>query len=562
MAASRESIEVDVLFVGAGPASLSGAYHLARMLKEEGEGEHSAKVGPGELSIMVIEKGREVGAHGISGAVLNPRGLDELMPGWRDKDPPLPGVPVHEDSLCFLAGGGKWKLPVLPSFLNNHGNTVVSLSRFLRWLLPQVEGVGVDVFPEFPAVELLYQDGGVIGVRTGDKGVGKDGEPKANYEPGIDIRARVTILGEGPRGTLAKELIKREGLEEGKNPQSYSLGVKEVWEVPGTPLQPGDIIHTLLWPLEKDDFGGGFIYSMGDGLLSVGMVVGLGSRDPYMNVHARLQDFKTHPFISSILKGGQIVEYGAKTIPEGGYYAIPRPYADGVLLVGDSAGFLNSRALKGIHLAVKSGMLAAETAYEALKRNDSSAEVLKGYERRIQESWIRDELYPVRNFHQGFADGLWKGLMRMGVQMATGGRGFRDPFPSLPDFSRMEKVRDYYGGHWREREKRVYDNRFTFDKVTDVYYSGTRHEEDQPPHLRIADYDICNNRCIEEYGNPCESFCPANVYEMEEGEDGARRLNLNPANCVHCKTCDVMDPYQIITWVPPEGGGGPNHQRT
>jgi electron-transferring-flavoprotein dehydrogenase len=560
MTTERESIEVDVLFVGAGPACLSGAYHLAEILAKSKESGTDGPAG-GELSIMVIEKGREVGAHGISGAVLNPRALDELIPDWKNLDPPFSGAPVSDDNLYFLTQTGKFKLPYLPPFLANHGNYVISLSRFVRWLAPIVEEKGVDVFPEFPAVELLYENGTVVGVRTGDKGISKDGEQKSNYEQGIDILAKVTVLGEGTRGTLTKGLVKKSGLDSGKSPQTYTLGVKEVWEVPAGVLKPGEIIHTMLWPLGKYDFGGGFVYCLEENLVAVGMVVGLGNRDPYMNTHEKLQEFKTHPLISDILKSGQIVEYGAKTIPEGGYYAIPRPYAPGVLLAGDSASFLNSRALKGIHLAMKSGMLAAETIFDALTKDDFSAEALQKYETLVEGSWIKEELYPVRNFHQGFDDGLYRGLIRTGFQMISGGKGLTDPMPSEPDFSRVEKVKDYYGS-WREREVVKYDNTYTFDKLTNVYHSGTKHDEDQPAHLQIADFDICNNKCTKEYGNPCESFCPANVYEMEEEEGGGKHLKLNPTNCVHCKTCDVMDPYEIITWVPPEGGGGPNHQRT
>jgi electron-transferring-flavoprotein dehydrogenase len=552
METERESIEVDVLFVGAGPASLSGAYHLAKIVKE-GMGD--------EVSIMVIEKGREIGAHGVSGAVLNPRALDELIPDWREKEPHLPGIPVNDDNLFFLTKNGKFRLPILPSFLKNHGNYVISLSKYLRWLSPMVEEMGIDIFPEFPAVELLYRDDSVMGVRTGDKGIDKNGERKANYEPGIDILAKVTVLGEGPRGTLTKSLIKKMDLDRGKNPQNYSLGVKEIWEVPNNPLQAGDIVHTMLWPLGTDDFGGGFVYAMGDDLLGIGMVLGLGNSNPHNNTHAKLQEFKGHPYVSGLLKGGQVVEYGAKTIPEGGYYAIPRPYSSGVLVVGDSAGILNLRSLKGIHLAMKSGMLAAEIILEALTKSDFTEKTLMRYETLVEESWIKEELYPVRNFHQGFDDGFWKGMLRTGMQMVTGGRGLKDPMPAVPDFSTMMKVRDFFGGAWKEKEEIRYDNKITFDKLTDVYYSGTKHDEDQPAHLLIEDYDICNKRCVEEYGNPCESFCPTSVYEMEEEEGGGKHLKLNPTNCVHCKTCDIMDPYEIITWVPPEGGGGPNHQR-
>jgi electron-transferring-flavoprotein dehydrogenase len=554
MTAERESIEVDVLFVGAGPAGLSGAYHLASRLAE--------RDGGAETSIMVIDKGREVGAHGISGAVLNPRALDELIPDWRDRDPPLPGVPVREDRLYFLTERGKFRLPVLPPFLDNHGNLVISLSRFVRWLAPLVEAAGVDVFPEFPAVELLREGDRVIGVRTGDKGVGRDGEPKPNFEPGIDILAKVTVLAEGPRGTLTKVLVNELNLDRGRNPQSYALGVKEVWEAPKSPLRAGDVVHTLLWPLTSRDYGGGFIYALEEGLLCVGMVVGLGNPDPYMNTHEKLQQLKTHPFVSAMLREGRIVEYGAKTIPEGGFYAMPRLYAPGVLITGDSAGFLDSRALKGIHLAMKSGMLAAETIVAAMEADDYSDAALKRYGELFEASWAREELYRVRNFHQGFDDGLWRGILRTGIQMMTGGRGLEDPMPARPDHERVMKVVEFYGKRV-EREVVRYDNEVLFDKVTDVYHSGSKHEEDQPPHLLVTDTDICRTRCTEEFGNPCESFCPANVYEMEPDEEGdGRHLKLNATNCVHCKTCDIMDPYGIITWVPPEGGGGPSHQRT
>ncbi len=557
-----ERIEFDVLFVGAGPASLSGALHLAHLIRR-----HNEQVETGQLrerrldvSIAVIEKGREVGAHILSGAVLDPRALRELVPNFLEQGAPL-ATPVVEDQVWFLTKNRKIAIPIVPPPLRNHGHYVISLGQLVKWLAALVEQAGVDIFPEFPGAELLIEDGAVVGVRTGDRGVDRNGRPKGNYEPGVEIRAKVTVLGEGVRGSLAKVLIERFRLQEGKNPQVYSLGIKELWEVEPGRIAPGTVIHTLGYPLDARTFGGGFLYVGADGLVSVGLVVGLSYEDPCLDPHRLFQQFKQHPEIARILKGGTLVRYGAKALPEGGYYSIPRPYVSGALLIGDSAGFLNSQRLKGIHLAMKSGMLAAEAIYEAMRKDDFSERQLARYEELIRTSWVHEELYRVRNFHQAMERGLWSGLLQAGLQMLTGGRGWRDPLPAIAGHARMRKLVEYYGGRnagcppseWRP------DGVVSFDKLTDVYYSGTSHEEDQPCHLRIADFDICHTRCPIEYGNPCERFCPANVYEMVATPEGGKRLQINASNCVHCKTCDIMDPYQIITWVPPEGGGGPNY---
>ncbi|MBI4465586.1 MAG: electron transfer flavoprotein-ubiquinone oxidoreductase [Acidobacteria bacterium] len=560
----RESLEMDVLIVGAGPAGLATALHLAQLIEQ-----HNAEIDSGarqgqKLSteeIYLLEKGREVGAHLLSGAVLDPRGLRELVPDFDRPDSPnrprLP-TPVLHDAVYFLTERGQWKLPITPPFLRNHGNYVVSLNRLGKWLGQQVEATGVSVFTGFAGKELLYEDGRVVGVRTDDKGLSREGEPKSNFEPGYDLRAKVTVLAEGPRGSLTKELVARNGLDQGRNPQTYAVGVKELWEVQPGRIEPGTVFHTLGWPLTFDQYGGGWIYAMPEGMLSIGLVAGLDYSDPTFDPHEAFQKFKTHPFLRRILEGGKMLKYGAKTIPEGGWFCIPKLVTDGALLIGDSAGFLNSQRLKGIHLAMKSGMLAAETVLEALRKNDFSEAQLSDYTHRIEASWVREELWKVRNFHQAFENGILRGTFHAGLQMVTGGRGLYARYPSHPGHERLRKRSN--GSRPAEQPRLAFDGKLTFDKLTDVYNSATKHEEDQPCHLLIENTDICNERCTVEYGNPCQHFCPAAVYEMVEGKDGRRRIHLNPSNCVHCKTCDIMDPYQIITWVPPEGGGGPNYE--
>ncbi|HXH27494.1 MAG TPA: electron transfer flavoprotein-ubiquinone oxidoreductase, partial [Candidatus Polarisedimenticolia bacterium] len=407
--------------------------------------------------------------------------------------------------------------------------------------------------------EPLLEGQRVVGVRCGDRGLDRDGRQKPNYEPGIDIRAKVTVLCEGPRGTLTKVLADRLRLGEGRQPQVYAVGVKEVWECPRGSLTPGRVIHTMGFPLDRETFGGAFIYHMGEDLLDLGLVVGLDYRDPRLDPHALFQTFKTHPSIAPMLRGAKLVSYGAKAIPEGGIYAMPRPFADGCLIAGDAASMLNPMRLKGIHTAMKAGMLAAEIILEALEKDDAGSAVLAPYEERLRRSWVGRELWRVRNFHAGFRNGLIPGLVHAALQMATGGRGLIDPLPVEPGHARMRTLaRQFAGAPPAEGEVR-WDGTLTFDKLTDVFHSGTRHDEDQPAHLHVADTRICETRCAEEYGNPCRHFCPAAVYEMVPKEGGGRRLQINASNCVHCKTCDIMDPYQIITWVPPEGGGGPEY---
>jgi len=506
-------------------------------------------------SLMVIEKGREIGAHAFSGAVVDPRAFDELLEGFEGERPPYDG-PVTDDALYLLSENVTFRSPLTPPPLKNHENQVASLGRIVRWMGELCEKNGVDVFPEFPAVELLFEGDRVVGARIGDKGRDKEGRPKTNFEPGLDVQAKVTVLGEGPRGTLTLQAQRRLQLDAGRQPQIYAVGVKEVWQL-ARPVQPGVVYHTLGYPLGTRDFGGGFIYTFQENLIHVGFVVGLDYEDPTTDSHRLLQRFKAHPFVGNILEGGKPVSYGAKAIPEGGYYAMPRPYADGLLIVGDSAGFLNAQRLKGIHLAVKSGMLAAETILDSLIEGDSSAAVLQGYAKRFEASWARQELWKVRNFRQAFQRGLWRGFTHAALQFVTGGRGLFDPFPIQAGHALMKR----YAQRSPEMQapSPAVNQEPAIDKLTDVYYSDTAHEENQPCHLKVLDLDICINRCTYEYGNPCQHFCPAHVYEILK-LDGSNRLQLNFTNCVHCKTCDIMDPYQIIVWTPPEGGGGPNYK--
>jgi len=563
VAEEREMMELDVLFIGGGVACLSGALHLSNLLRE-----HNKKVeqeGKGkkldEFTIGLLEKGANIGSHCLSGAVMDPIALKELVPDFLQKGAPLEGA-VTKEEVCLLTRNGRVRSPITPPPLNNHGNYIVSLAKLTTWLGSLVEENGVDVFPGFAGTEILYDGDRVIGVRTGDKGIGPDGNKKSNFEPGIDLRAKVTVFGEGTRGSLAKELIKRLNLADGKNPQTYVAGVKEVWEVPKGRLEPGHVVHTMGYPL-KNTYGGGFIYGMKDNMVSVGLLTGLDSVDPFVDPHLGFQKFKLHPFVAEILNDGKLAQYGAKTAPVGGYFSIPKLAFDGGLLVGDSASLFISQKIKGIHVAMKSGILAAETVFDALLKDDFSEPQLKNYEASLYKSYVGKELYRVRNFHQAFQKGLWLGLIKAGFQYVLGGRILKGRLGTKPDYVHAKKVVDLYGTDSPSEEQKgliKFDGTRTFDKESDVYYSGTIHEEQQPPHLNIPDLTICHTVCREEYQNPCTRFCPATVYEMEIDEaTGKPTLKLNFSNCVHCKTCDIKDPYENIIWVPPEGGGGPKY---
>ena len=540
--------------MGGGPAGLSAALRLATLQQQETAGE--------PLSIAVLEKARDNGAHMLSGAVLDPSALNELIPDWKDRGAPLE-VSVEDDQIYFLTRNLKLRFPITPPPLRNHGNYVISLNRFVKWLTEQAEAAGVDVFTGFPGSEVLFEGDRVVGVRTGDRGIDRDGNRKTTFEPGVDIKAKVTIFADGVRGNLTKTLVRRFSLDDGCLPQVYAVGIKELWDVPSDRLRPGSVIHTMGYPLRTEEFGGGFIYALPDGRLSVGFVAGLDYRDPMFDPHDAFQRFKKHPLVARLLAGGEMVRYGAKALPEGGWHAIPRCHLSGGLIVGDAAGFLNSMRLKGIHLAMHSGMCAAESAFHAIRSGDVSQNGLARFETLVDSGPIRAELYPVRNVHQSFSHGLLAGLLYSGLSLVTGGWWFRDPMPAHAGHTRMARITDVGAGPSEAAADAVtVDRTLTFDKLTNVHYSGTRHDEDQPTHLLVQDTDICRTKCREEYRNPCTRFCPANVYEMIDTDDGSegKRLQINASNCVHCKTCDIMDPYQIIDWVPPEGGGGPQYE--
>jgi electron-transferring-flavoprotein dehydrogenase len=553
----RERLDADVLIIGAGPAGLACALHLSNLFDQH----NAAKKSPAlsAENIYVLEKAREIGAHQLSGAIMDPRALRELVPDF-EKSAPL-DTPVTGDAAYYFTEKDSYKLPITPPPLQNHGNFVISLNKLVKWLGGLVEKKGVNLFTQFAGRELLYDKDGIAGVLTEDKGVDKNGKPKDNFTPGYELRAKVTVLAEGPRGSLTKDLVNNLKLD-GLNPQIYGIGIKELWDVQPGRIDTGFVAHMLGWPLGSDIYGGSWIYGLRDNRVSIGTIVGLEYHNPLFDPHEAFQKFKTHPFIRRILDGGKLVRYGAKTVPYGGWYSMPRNYVDGGLLVGDSASLLNSQRLKGIHTAIKSGMLAAEAIYEALCAGDTSAKTLSSYQRKIDQSWLKKELYEVRNFHQGFHDGLYKGLVNAGLQFVSGGRGLADPMRADAGYKAYSKLqRDAASaGQLIDQSARFKgDGKLTFDRLTDVYHSGTRHEEDQPCHLVVLDPNICSDRCVREYGNPCQYFCPAAVYEMVM-DKGAPKLKINAANCVHCKTCDIADPYQIINWVPPEGGGGPNYE--
>jgi electron-transferring-flavoprotein dehydrogenase len=552
----RPQMPADVVIVGGGPAGMACALRLSQLIDA-----HNAAHPGSPLSkenIYVLEKAREIGQHCLSGALLDPRSMRELLPEF-EKEAPL-DAKVEKEAVYFLTQKSKFKLPITPPPLRDHGNYVISLNRFVKWLGGKVEEAGITVFTGFAGSQLLFEGGRVAGVRTDDKGVDKENRQKSNFEPGYDLNAKITILAEGTRGSLTKQLVSKFDLARNANPQTYGVGVKELWEVPCGRVAAGEVIYTLGWPLTPKEYGGAWIYgSPGagpkDNVVSLGFVTGLDYPDPRLDPQRVLQEFKKHPMVARLLEGGKMIRYGAKSLPYGGWWALPPLSGDGWMILGDSAGFLNSARLKGVHLAIKSGMLAAETAFEALRKEDCSVETLAGYQGRVESSWIKDELWKVRNMHQGFAKGMYAGMFHAGLQMMSGGRGLRNRYPSKAGYEHLHKLAELPADGGSEAHLLgpfKGDGKLTFDKLTDLYHSGTRHEEDQPAHLVIEDTDICNTRCVKEFGSPCQNFCPANVYEMVDDA-------THPSNCVHCKTCDIADPYQIITWVPPEGGGGPNY---
>ncbi|MEP6944858.1 MAG: electron transfer flavoprotein-ubiquinone oxidoreductase [Acidobacteriota bacterium] len=561
----REQIEMDVVFVGAGPANLAAALHLKSEIARHDElVDKGLKLGRqiGEIEIAIVEKGPFVGAHILSGGVMDPIAIRELMPDFLAEGFPVDTV-VTEDAFWYLTENRGINAPIVPPPLKNKGKYIVSLSKICEWLGDRCEAQGINIFPEFPAAEVLYDENdAVIGIRTGDKGIDKDGKHKPNFEPGVDLLAKVTVLGEGSRGSLAKQLTARLGLNQGKDEQVFSLGVKELWELPPGNFPEGKVVHTLGFPSDTRTYGGGWIYGMPNNTVSIGYVTGLDYEDATIDPHAEFQKFKTHPKVAAVLAGGKMIKYGAKSINTGGFFTMPKLYADGVLLVGDCASFLNGQRIKGIHTAMKSGMLAAETIVTALDHQDFSSKILKHFAEKVDQSWIYDELHLVRNFHASFQKGRWSALINSGLQFLSRGLawGFMPKEHHVAGFERMQKLSENPGDSSRYADVK-FDNVLTFDKATDVFHAGVSHDEDQPCHLHVLDTEVCATRCVEEYGNPCVKFCPAQVYEMEENAAAGRKeLKINFSNCVHCKTCDIADPYQIINWVTPEGGGGPNYK--
>ena len=534
----RESMEFDVLIVGAGPAGLAAAIRLKQLSPD--------------ASVCVVEKGSEVGAHILSGAVLEPRALDELIPDWRD-DPPGLATPASEDAFLYLTETKAYRLPTPPQ-MHNHGNYVVSLGNVCRWLGAKAEALGIEIYPGFAASETIIEEGVVKGVVAGVMGITREGEEGPNYQPGMELRARYTLFGEGCRGSLTKKLEALYNLREGVQPQTYGLGIKELWEIPKERHVPGKIWHTTGWPLTTDTYGGTWIYMLGENLVSIGMVVGLDYPNTWLSPFDEMQRFKTHPEIRKILEGGKRIAYGARALNEGGFQSIPKLVFPGGALIGDTAGFLNVPKIKGTHTAMKSGMLAAEALAEALK-SEAASPVLDAYPEALKNSWVWSELQGVRNIRPGFAKwGFYGGMVNAALETYV----FRGKAPWT-----LAHHADHRATRPAEQSPKIAypkpDGKLTFDRLSSVFLSNTNHEEDQPAHLKLKDPSKWKGVNWDTYRSPESRYCPAGVYEAVGVEEGAPRLVINAQNCVHCKTCDIKDPTQNIDWATPEGGGGPNY---
>ena len=539
----RESMEFDVVIVGGGPSGLSAAIKLKQLATEKGE----------DISVCLIEKGSEVGAHILSGAVLEPRSLNELLPDWQELGAPL-DTPVEQDKFMFLTEKGSFGLPTPPQ-MHNKGNYIISLGNFCRWLGEQAEALGVEVYPGFPAASVLYhEDGSVRGVATGDMGIGKDGEKTDSYMPGMDLLAKQTIFAEGCRGHLTKTLFETFSLREGKDPQTYAIGIKELWDIEPEKSKPGLVWHSVGWPLNTDTYGGSFLYHLTGNQVAVGYVVGLDYQNPHLSPFEEFQRFKTHPDVRSVFEGGRRVSYGARALNEGGFQSIPKLTFPGGCLVGCTAGFLNVPKIKGTRTAMKSGMLAAEAVFEVLTSANPVAEPAS-YAEKIEASWLWAELYKVRNIRPAFAKGLWLGMgyAALDTYLLRGKAPWT--FHHHADHTNLKPANDAPVIDYPKP-----DNIVSFDRNSSVYLSGTNHEENQPVHLQLKDAQVPIEHNLALYDAPEQRYCPAGVYEIVREEDGSHpRLQINAQNCVHCKTCDIKDPTQNIRWVTPEGGGGPNY---
>ncbi|VXB89608.1 electron transfer flavoprotein-ubiquinone oxidoreductase [Massilia sp. 9I] len=542
----REAMEYDAVIVGGGPAGLSAAIRLKQLAAEQGR----------DVSVCVLEKGGELGAHILSGAVMDPIALNELIPDWKEKGAPL-NTPVTEDQVLFLTETKAIRTPnfLVPKMLTNHGNYVISLANVTRWLGTQAEALGVEIFPGFPAAEILYnEDGSVKGVATGNMGVKRDGEPGGDFQLGMELHAKYTLFAEGSRGHLGKQLMAKYDLNKGKDPQTYGIGIKELWEIDPAKHKPGLVLHTAGWPLDNSTYGGSFLYHLENNQVAVGFVVGLAYQNPYLSPYEEFQRYKTHPAIRHYFEGGKRISYGARAITAGGLQSLPKTVFPGGALIGCDAGFLNTSRIKGSHAAIKTGMLAAESAFAALGENRQHDE-LASYPAAFEKSWLHEELHVARNFKPWMSKGLYLGTIMTGIDQMV----FRGKAPWTLHHQHADHECLKPASHFQPIAYPKPDGKLTFDRLSSVFISNTNHAEDQPIHLTLKNPSIPVDVNLAKYAGPEQRYCPAGVYEFVKTDEGKDRLQINAQNCVHCKTCDIKDPTQNIVWVTPEGGGGPNY---